>query len=58
MLALFQNLCQTYLYVMLYLRVGLAINAVQSSGHNQFAERKQWMVEWMGVHTVQIHING
>ena len=42
---------------LLYLRVGLATNAVQSSRHNQFAERKQWMVEWMGVHTVRLHVN-
>ena len=45
------------LLFVLYLRVGLAINAVQSSGHNQFAKRKQWMVEWMGVHTVRLHVN-
>jgi len=47
----------THLTPVLYLRVGLAINAVQSSRHNQFAERKQWMVEWMGVHTVRLHVN-
>jgi hypothetical protein len=42
---------------LLYLLTGIAINAFQSSRHNQFAERKQWMVVWMVVNTVRVHVN-
>jgi hypothetical protein len=43
--------------LVLYPQVGNAINAFQSSRHNQFAERKQWMVVWVGVNTVRDHVN-